>query len=71
MYTVIIRHVDTSDRPNGKQFRVIMTEVQKDSKAKAWKLCLDTQRKAANSATIALVNLEVCDSNHKVVWSLH
>lgn len=70
MFTVTIKHIDTAARPTGKRFDTITTKVEKSTKEKAWKLCLDTQRKAANTPTIALVNISVHDGT-KTVWTLH
>lgn len=71
MFTVVIDHIDTAARPNGKRFDVITTKVERPTKSKAWKLCLDTQSKASNTPTVALVNITVLDEDHVPVWSLH
>lgn len=71
MFFVVIKHIDTTSRPKGKRFDTIVTEVSKPNKEKAWKLVLDTQRKASNCSTIALVDIIVLDKNHKPVWQLH
>ena len=70
MFTVVIKHIDTAARPSGKRFDTIVTKVEKPTKAKAWKLVLDTQRKAANTPTIALVDIAVMEG-YKTLWSLH
>lgn len=71
-FTVVISFLDTAERkPDAKRFDVIVRKVEKPDRESAWRLCLDTQRKAANTPTIALVNIEVMESKtHKPVWSL-
>ena len=68
MFTVTISFVDTSN-PKRKRFDRIIAKVEKPTREAAWKLVCDTQRKASNTPTIALINISV--NGPETYWSLH
>lgn len=71
MYTIVIKFIDVSNaKPNRKRFDIEQETVTRDSRESAWKLCLDTQRKAHNTPTVALVDIIVRDPNNVTVWTL-
>ena len=71
MFYVVIKYIDVANaKPNRKRFDIEQKTVTRDSRESAWKLCLDTQRKAHNTPTVALVDIIVKDQDHVPVWTL-